>query len=37
MAADDAADAAVFKEKSLPQDVAFDHRAILEDYFKRRY
>lgn len=37
LAADDAADAAVFKEKSLPQDIVFDHRTILEDYFKRRY
>ena len=37
MAADDAADAAVFKKDSLPQDIAFDHRAILEDYFRGRY
>ncbi len=37
LAADDAADAAVFKEQSLPQDIVFDHKTILEDYFKGRY
>ncbi|MGO9378603.1 MAG: NUDIX domain-containing protein [Dissulfurispiraceae bacterium] len=36
-AADDAADAAVFTKDNLPEDIAFDHRAILEDYFSRRY
>ncbi|UCF87934.1 MAG: NUDIX hydrolase [bacterium] len=35
-AADDAADAGVFTEGALPEDIAFDHREILADYFKRR-
>ena len=34
-AADDAAEAAVFTRDTLPADIAFDHREILEDYFKR--
>jgi len=34
MAGDDAAEAAVFTEATLPPDIAFDHRKILEDYFK---
>ncbi len=36
-AADDAADAAVFTKDNLPGEIAFDHRAILEDYFSGRY
>lgn len=36
-AADDAVDAAVFTKDDLPDDIAFDHRAILEDYFNGRY
>ncbi|HMK61342.1 MAG TPA: NUDIX domain-containing protein [Dissulfurispiraceae bacterium] len=36
-AADDAADAAVFTRESLPAQIAFDHRTILEDYFSGRY
>jgi ADP-ribose pyrophosphatase YjhB (NUDIX family) len=36
-AADDAADAGVFTARHLPRDIAFDHRDILRDYFKRRY
>ncbi|GAB4388657.1 MAG: NUDIX hydrolase [Thermodesulfovibrionales bacterium] len=36
-AADDAAEAGVFTEGSLPGDIAFDHRGILEDYFKGRH
>lgn len=35
-AADDAADAGVFTEGALPEDIAFDHREILADYFKSR-
>lgn len=36
--ADDALEARVFKDlESLPDDLAFDHRQILEDYFSGRY
>jgi 8-oxo-dGTP diphosphatase len=35
--ADDARAAGVFTEDSLPEAIAFDHREILEDYFKERY
>jgi 8-oxo-dGTP diphosphatase len=34
--ADDAAEAAVFTEDTLPDEIAFDHGKILEDYFKSR-
>jgi 8-oxo-dGTP diphosphatase len=34
---DDAAEARVFTRGSLPPDLAFDHRRILEDYFDGRY
>jgi ADP-ribose pyrophosphatase YjhB (NUDIX family) len=34
VADDDAADAGVFTEGTLPKEIAFDHRQILEDYFK---
>lgn len=34
---DDAKDADVFKEDTLPHDIAFDHREILKDYFSRRF
>jgi len=36
-AADDALEAGVFGPDDLPEDVAFDHREILEDYFLRRH
>ena len=36
VADDDAADAGVFTEDTLPGDIAFDHREILEDYFSSR-
>lgn len=36
VADDDAADAGVFTENSLPEDIAFDHREILADYFRSR-
>lgn len=36
-AADDAAEAGVFAEGGLPAEMAFDHREILEDYFKGRH
>ncbi len=35
-AGDDAAAAAVFTRDTLPQPLAFDHRQILEDYFRYR-
>ncbi len=35
-AGDDAGKAAVFTENDLPEDIAFDHRAILTEYFSRR-
>lgn len=36
-AGDDAAEVGVFTESSLPDDLAFDHKQILEDYFTGRY
>ena len=33
---DDATDEGVFTQDTLPQDIAFDHREILEDYFRSR-
>lgn len=36
-AGDDAQQAGVFGKDSLPGDIAFDHRDILEDYFRGRY
>lgn len=36
-AGDDAAAAGVFTRDSLPEPIAFDHRAILEDYFEKKY
>jgi len=35
--ADDAIRAGVFTEDNLPDNVAFDHRQILDDYFNGRY
>jgi len=34
VAQDDAAEAGVFTGDNLPEEIAFDHRKILEDYFK---
>jgi len=36
-AGDDAKEVRIFTKDSLPQDLAFDHRQILEDYFSRKY
>jgi ADP-ribose pyrophosphatase YjhB (NUDIX family) len=36
-AADDAKDIGIFTKDSLPEDIAFDHRQILEDYFEGKY
>jgi len=33
-AGDDAAEAAVFLEDTLPGDMAFDHRSVMRDYFR---
>jgi ADP-ribose pyrophosphatase YjhB (NUDIX family) len=33
VADDDAADAGVFTEDTLPEEIAFDHREILKEYF----
>lgn len=37
VAADDAKEAGVFTRDTLPADLAFDHRQVLEDYFSGRY
>ena len=36
VADDDAADTGIFTECTLPEKIAFDHRVILEDYFRNR-
>jgi ADP-ribose pyrophosphatase YjhB (NUDIX family) len=36
-ASDDAADIGIFNKNTLPQDLAFDHKNILDDYFNKRY
>ncbi len=36
-AADDAKDAELFWPDRLPEQIAFDHRQILDDFFKERY
>ena len=36
-AKDDAAEIGVFNELNLPDEIAFDHRSILMDYFKPTY
>lgn len=36
-AGDDAADLGIFHEDNLPEQIAFDHKDILRDYFNRRY
>jgi ADP-ribose pyrophosphatase YjhB (NUDIX family) len=34
---DDAAEAAVFSRNEIPEDMAFDHKRIIEDYFNNKY
>jgi len=34
---DDAAEAAVFLKNEIPDQMAFDHRTIIEDYFSNKY
>ncbi len=36
-AKDDALEIGIFNELNLPDEIAFDHRSILEDYFKRAF
>jgi 8-oxo-dGTP diphosphatase len=36
-AADDAAETGVFVRENLPDKIVFDHREILEDYFRSKY
>ena len=36
-AADDAKEIGIFTRDNLPEDIAFDHRQVLEDYFIKRY
>jgi ADP-ribose pyrophosphatase YjhB (NUDIX family) len=35
-AKDDALEIGIFNETNLPEEIAFDHRSILKDYFKSR-
>jgi len=37
VAADDAKEAGIFTKDNLPDEIAFDHRQILEDYFSGKY
>jgi ADP-ribose pyrophosphatase YjhB (NUDIX family) len=37
VAADDALEVKIFTRDNLPEEIAFDHRKILEDYFEGRY
>lgn len=37
IAGDDAKEAGIFKKETLPEQIAFDHREILNDYFTGRY
>jgi len=36
-AADDAKDIGIFTRDKLPDDIAFDHRQVLKDYFEGKY
>ena len=37
VAGDDASEVGIFNKGNLPEQIAFDHRDILNDYFIRRY
>lgn len=37
VAGDDAVDIGVFTKEDLPDNIAFDHRQIIDDYFNKRY
>lgn len=34
---DDAIEIGIFNESDLPDDIAFDHRSILQDYFEKKF
>ena len=36
VAADDAGKAEIFNENNIPEDIAFDHKEILKDYFENK-
>ncbi len=36
-AKDDAIEIGIYNKKNLPEDIAFDHKKILNDYFEKRY
>jgi len=36
-AADDAQEIGIFTKENLPEDIVFDHKKILDDYFNHRY
>ena len=36
-AGDDAKAAGIFRRENLPEQIAFDHREIINDYYSRRY
>jgi ADP-ribose pyrophosphatase YjhB (NUDIX family) len=36
-AGDDAEEIGIFTKDSLPENIAFDHRQVLEDYFNNKY
>ena len=36
-AEDDALEIGIFDESNLPDDIAFDHRSILKDYFRKNF
>uniref|UniRef100_A0A7C6AFW1 NUDIX hydrolase n=1 Tax=candidate division WOR-3 bacterium TaxID=2052148 RepID=A0A7C6AFW1_UNCW3 len=36
-AKDDAIEINIFTKENLPEEIAFDHRKILEDYFNKKY
>jgi 8-oxo-dGTP diphosphatase len=36
-AADDAEDIGIYTRENLPEDITFDHRQVLEDYFEGKY
>jgi hypothetical protein len=36
VAADDALEIGIFDRSNLPQEIAFDHHSILEDYFNSK-
>lgn len=37
IAGDDAKEVGIFEKETLPKQIAFDHREILNDYFRGRY